>query len=86
MKTIRHNGSDICHLILAAMLLLLASCSTTKKLGENDILYTGVKHLKYHEDSVKVDAGVKDDIFTLSMCAPTILFIRPITARLSLSG
>ena len=46
------------------MLLLLASCSTTKKLGENDILYTGVKHLKYHEDSVKVDAGVKDDIFT----------------------
>ena len=46
------------------MLLLLVSCSTTKKLGENDILYTGVKHLKYHEDSVKVDAGVKDDIFT----------------------
>jgi outer membrane protein assembly factor BamA len=28
------------------------------------VLYTGVKHLKYHEDSVKVDAGVKDDIFT----------------------
>ena len=46
------------------MLLLLVSCSTTKKLGENDILYTGVKHLKCHEDSVKVDAGVKDDICT----------------------
>ena len=43
---------------------LLASCSTTKKLGENDVLYTGVKHLKYHEDSVKVDDGVKTDIFT----------------------
>ena len=50
--------------MLAAMTLLLASCSTTRKLGENDVLYTGVKHLKYHEDSVKVDAGVKDDIFT----------------------
>lgn len=44
--------------------LLAASCSTTKKLGENDVLYTGVKRLKYHEDSVKVDEGVKTDIFT----------------------
>lgn len=46
------------------MVLLVSSCSTTKKLGENDVLYTGVKRLKYHEDSVKVDAGVKTDIFT----------------------
>lgn len=44
--------------------MLASSCSTTKKLGENDVLYTGVKHLKYHEDSVKADAGMKDDIFT----------------------
>ena len=52
-------------LVLASVLLMLASaCSTTKKLGENDILYTGVKHLKYHEDSVKIDGGVKNDIFT----------------------
>ena len=46
------------------IVLLAASCSTTSKLGKNDILYTGVKHLKYHEDSVKVDDGVKTDIFT----------------------
>ncbi len=53
------------HIVLTAMVaLLLASCSTTAKLGKNDILYTGVKHLKYHEDSVKVDEGVKTDIFT----------------------
>lgn len=52
-------------LVLALTLLVLAtSCSTTKKLGENDILYTGVKRLKYHEDSVKIDEGVKNDIFT----------------------
>ena len=45
--------------------LLAASCSTTSKLGENDVLYTGVKHLKYHEEEgVKVDEGVKTDIFT----------------------
>jgi outer membrane protein assembly factor BamA len=50
---------------LAWILLALAtSCSTTKKLGENDVLYTGVKHLKYHEENTKLDAGVKDDIFT----------------------
>jgi len=46
------------------MALLLPSCSTTRKLGDNDVLYTGVKRLKYHEDSVKVDDGVKTDIFT----------------------
>lgn len=51
-------------LLTALAALLLASCSTTAKLGENDILYTGVKRLKYHEDSVKVDEGVKTDIFT----------------------
>lgn len=52
-------------LALAGIVLALAtSCSTTKKLGENDVLYTGVKHLKYHEEDTKLDAGVKDDIFT----------------------
>ena len=44
--------------------LSLTSCSTTAKLGSGDVLYTGVKHLKYHEDSVKIDNGVKTDIFT----------------------
>ena len=43
---------------------MAVSCSTTSKLGENDVLYTGVKHLKYHEDDAKLDAGVKEDIFT----------------------
>ena len=44
--------------------LLASSCSTTKKLGPNDVLYTGVKRLKYHEDNVKLEDGVKTDIFT----------------------
>lgn len=50
--------------LTAVIALLAASCSTTSKLGEKDVLYTGVKHLKYHEDSVKADEGVKTDIFT----------------------
>lgn len=51
-------------LMAACLLMLAASCSTTKKLGENDVLYNGVKYLKYHEDSVKLAEGVKTDIFT----------------------
>ena len=51
-------------LLTACCMLMVASCSTTKKLGENDVLYTGVKRLKYHEDSVKLAEGVKTDIFT----------------------
>ena len=61
----RANPNAYIRLVLAALIALLAtSCSTTSKLGENDVLYTGVKHLKYHENEVKTDQGVKDDIFT----------------------
>ena len=61
----RANHNTILCLVLGVLMALLASsCSTTKKLGENDVLYTGVKHLKYHEDSVKLEEGVKTDIFT----------------------
>lgn len=61
----RVNHKIYCLIVLGALVALLASsCSTTKKLGPNDVLYTGVKRLKYHEDSVKVDDAVKTDIFT----------------------
>ena len=65
-------------LVLAAVFALLAtSCSTTKKLGEGDVLYTGVKRLKYHEDSVKIDEGVKADIFTAINVRPNNPLISP---------
>ena len=62
----RANNRKYINLLSALLFALLAvSCSTTSKLGENDVLYTGVKHLKYHEEEgVKVDEGVKTDIFT----------------------
>ena len=62
----RTNHNLYFYIVLMAVLALLAcSCSTTRKLGENDVLYTGVKYLKYHEeDGAKADAGMKDDIFT----------------------
>lgn len=51
-------------IILAVVAALVAtSCSTTSKLGTNDVLYTGVKKLVYHQDSAKLDADVQDQIF-----------------------
>ena len=52
-------------LLLLMLAVLLGACSTTSKLGENDILYTGVKYLKYHPnaDSVRIEDAVKDNIF-----------------------
>jgi len=44
--------------------LLAAACSTTSKLAEGDVLYTGVKKISYHESETKIDGGVKEDIFT----------------------
>ena len=65
MKMISRTHHHICLIAIAAVLAwLTTSCSTTSKLGENDVLYTGVKHLKYHEENVKLDNGVKNDIFT----------------------
>ena len=51
--------------LMAAILALMAtSCSTTKRLADGEILYTGVKKLEYHQDSVKLDDGVKEQIFS----------------------
>lgn len=75
MKT---NLNTYCGLLATVIFaMLLVSCSTTSKLGENDVLYTGVKHLKYHEDSVKVDEGVKKDIFTAINVRPNNPFYSP---------
>ena len=59
------NKRSYIRILLAVVIVALAtSCSTTKKLGENEVLYNGVKHLKYHEEDAKLDDGVKEDIFT----------------------
>lgn len=42
---------------------ILASCSTTSRLGTNDVLYTGVKKIDYRQDSAKLDADVQEQIF-----------------------
>ena len=55
--------------VLCAM-CIATGCSTTARLGEGEQLYTGVKKLNYHQDSVKLEAGVKDGIFQVINVKP----------------
>ena len=48
---------------LLAGLLVSASCSTTSRLGEGEVLYTGVKDLDVNvPDTVRLLEGVEDNI------------------------
>ena len=48
------------NIFLLLIVVLLVSCSTTSKLKDSDVLYTGVKKINYVEDSIPLDDGVKD--------------------------
>ena len=48
---------------VAVMLLTAASCSTTRRIADDDQLYTGIKKIAYNTDSGTVfPSGVKTDI------------------------
>ncbi len=43
---------------------MLAACSTTSRLAEGEVLYTGVKKVQYNNlDTTKIEGDVKDQIF-----------------------
>ena len=50
---------------LLTVILTATACSTTSRLADGDVLYTGVKKLNYTmtNDSVRLDSDVKDQIF-----------------------
>lgn len=56
-------GVKVC---AAAMLIAVASCSTTSRLGKDDVLYTGIKKIEYvpKDAQKKIPAGVKDKVKT----------------------
>ena len=59
--------------LLTALVLafISVSCSTTKRLGPDDVLYTGVKKIVYDvPDSVKLPSDVKSDIFDVINVKP----------------
>ena len=55
---------------LVALAIAGVGCSTTSRLGKNDVLYTGVKKVAYKQDSVKIDSDVQSQIFTAIDVAP----------------
>ena len=58
--------------MLAVLLSLVSvSCSTTARLGEGEVLYTGVKKLNYKENNTKIDGDVQDQIFEAIDVEPT---------------
>jgi len=51
-------------LTFLSIVTLLAACSTTSRLGDGEVLYTGVKKIQYNQpDSAKIDPDVEDLIF-----------------------
>ena len=50
-------------LIITALIATLAACSTTSRLAEGEVLYTGVKKIQYNQpDSVKIADEVKENV------------------------
>ena len=55
-------------IIILSGIVFITGCSTTKRLGEDEVLYTGVKKMKIEPiEGVKVDgdviSAVKDPLF-----------------------
>lgn len=72
MKPIRSaEGLSLFPVIALLLALTVASCSTTRRLGADDILYTGVKKVEYnHPDSTPLPSGVTSDIFNVINVKP----------------
>lgn len=67
----RNNHNIYFSALLTGLLSLLAmSCSTTARLADGEVLYTGVKKLNYQENDTKIDADVQDQIFEAIDVAP----------------
>ena len=57
--------------IFIAIVAMMTSCSTTSRLAEGEVLYTGVKKVQYNNlDSTKIDSDVKDKIFSVINVKP----------------
>lgn len=58
-------------IIFVSIIVIFSGCSTTKKLGEDDVLYTGVKHLKYNmPKDEKIAPEAKSQIFDIINVKP----------------
>ncbi len=62
----KHYISNIFFIITVATmsLFVMSGCSTTSRLADDEVLYTGVNHLTYNvPEGQEIDGGVKDQVF-----------------------
>ena len=66
------NRNKITYLLFSLLLLvMIESCSTTKRLGEGEVLYTGVKKMEIlANDSTKLPGDIEDKITEVLSVAP----------------
>lgn len=66
----------------AFLLLILIGCSTTKRIADDEVLYTGVKKMEIIPDSgVKIADAAASDVRSTLPSHPTILCSLLISAR-----
>ena len=57
------DGRMVRYMIALCVAFVAVACSTTSRLGEGEVLYTGVKKLRVNvPDTVEVPGGVSDNI------------------------
>ena len=79
-KTINHNiTAKLRALLYLAIVVGAISCSTTSKLADDEVLYTGVKKLniKPTADSIVLDEGVAEGIASAINVAPNNSLVSP---------
>ena len=61
------------YLLYAGLVLGVLSCSTTSRIADDELLYTGVKKLniKCENESLQLDEAVAEDIATAIPVQPT---------------
>lgn len=74
----KHSGIISSILLTVAAALLLAACSTTSRLPEGEILYTGVKKIKINpEAGEKLPPGLQSEVKDAVNVAPNNCLISP---------
>lgn len=73
------KGTKTVRFLLALLIVALTSCSTTKRIADGEILYTGVKKLSFEmpSDTVKLPSSVQSEIKKAINVPPNNSLISP---------
>lgn len=75
-KCFHKNGMRHIHAVIAGMVMMLASCSTTKHIPDNDRLFIGLKTIQYdnYEKGAHFDE-TKEEVEAALATAPNLSLI-----------